>query len=130
MNQSLVHQIGRYGAVGLFVFACDFAVYMLVLHFAASAYLPANICGKAVGAAVGFVLHKRFTFSWEQKHRTGKQMLSYLALMLLNFATSTVLLWLLVAQIGADKFVAKVIVDILVIATSFLVGRLWVYKAA
>ncbi|MEY2928223.1 MAG: hypothetical protein RL367_2700 [Pseudomonadota bacterium] len=130
MNQSLVQQVFRYGAVGLVVFGCDFATYAALLHSVPSAYLPANVAGKAVGAAVGFVLHKYFTFSWDQKQRTGQQILSYLALMLLNFATSCVLLWLLVARLGLDKFVAKVMTDLVVIATSFLVGRLWVYRPA
>jgi putative flippase GtrA len=130
MKQSLLHQAARYGAVGLFVFACDFACYAAIIHAVPGAYLVANLIGKAVGAGVGFVLHKHFTFSWEQKHRTGAQIASYLALMLFNFASSSAILWLLVAQLGMDKFVAKIIVDVVVIATSFVVGRLWVYKAA
>jgi putative flippase GtrA len=130
MNQSIWHQVARYGAVGLFVFACDFASYAAIIHFAPGAYLVANLVGKAIGAGVGFVLHKHFTFSWEQKHRTGAQIVSYLALMLFNFASSSTILWLLVAQLGMDKLIAKIIVDMVVIATSFVVGRIWVYKAA
>jgi putative flippase GtrA len=130
MNQSLLHQIIRYGAVGLIVFACDFATYAVIVHAVPGAYLPGNIAGKVIGAAIGFVLHKRFTFSWAQKHGAGHQALSYLGLILLNFSTSSALLWLLVAQLDFDKFVAKIIVDTVVMATSFLFGRLWVYKPA
>lgn len=130
MNQSLFHQMARYGVVGLIVLLCDFATYAALTGFSPTTYLEANLVGKAAGAAVGFLLHRHFTFSWEQKHKPGKQLLSYIGLMLFNLAASSALLWFLVDQAGMGKLLAKPFVDIVVIATSFLVSRLWIYKPA
>ena len=120
----------RYGAVGLVVLAADFATFAALVGIMPTAYLFANLAGKIVGAATGFVLHKYFTFSWSQKHQSGKQLISYTGLMVFNLAQSTLLLWLLVAQLGCDKLIAKIMVDLVVIATSFVVSRFWIYRPA
>lgn len=130
MKQGLLHQMIRYVMVGGVVFASDFLAYALLLWTMPGAYLPANMIGKAIGAAVGFVLHRSFTFSWDQKDGAGRQALSYAAVFLANIASSSLLLWLLVGQIGMNEYAAKLIVDAVVIATSFVAGRLWVYRPA
>lgn len=130
MNQSMVHQSVRYGLVGLCVVAADFLVYLAGLALAPKAFLVSNVCGKTAGALLGFVLHKRFTFSWQQKHSSGRQLASYLALFLSNLAMSSFLLWLLAVRLEIGPILAKLLVDGIVIATSFLVSRLWIYRAA
>ena len=130
MKQGLLHQMVRYGLVGGVVVASDFAVFTLILLGFPGAHLVANMAGKAAGAMVGFILHKRFTFSWEQKDGAGRQALSYLAVFLANIASSSLLLWLLVDVAGLNAFIAKIFVDGVVIATSFIASRLWVYRPA
>lgn len=130
MNQSILHQSARYGLVGLAVVAADFLVYLAGLALFPDAYLAGNVCGKATGALLGFVLHKRFTFSWRQKDSGARQFVSYIALFLANLAISSALLWLLVGRIGANAVIAKVMVDVVVIAISFIASRLWVYRSA
>lgn len=130
MNQSILHQSVRYGLVGGCVFLTDFLVYLAVLFVAPGAYLAGNVAGKAAGAALGFVLHKRFTFSWRQKDPAHRQLASYAALFAANLLLSSFLLWLLAGRIGIGPVVAKLAVDVIVIATSFIVSRAWVYRAA
>lgn len=130
VNQSAMHQAVRYGLVGACVFATDLAVYWVVLQAAPPAYLAANAAGKIAGAVLGFALHRRFTFSWRQKDRGSRQLLSYLCLFMANLALSSSLLSLLVAGFDMQKLVAKVLVDAVVIAISFVASRHWVYRAA
>lgn len=130
MKQTVLHQSARYGLVGLCVVAADFLVYVAGLALAPGAYLTSNLCGKTVGALLGFVLHKRFTFSWRQKHSSGRQLASYLALFASNLAMSSILLWLLAVRLEIHPIAAKLLVDGIVIATSFFVSRLWIYRAA
>ena len=130
VNQSAMHQAARYGLVGACVFTTDLAIYWLVLQAAPPAYLAANAAGKLAGAGLGFVLHRRFSFSWRQKDRGSRQLVSYLCLFAANLALSSALLALLVGRFDVHKLVAKVLVDAVVIATSFVVSRHWVYRAA
>ena len=130
MKQGLLHQAVRYILVGGVVYVSDFAAFTLILLGFPAAHLIANALGKATGAAVGFVLHKHFTFSWDQKDSAGKQALSYALVFLFNLASSSLLLWLLVDMAGFNAYLAKLFVDVVVIATSFVAGRLWVYRPA
>ena len=130
MNQSALHQSFRYGLVGACVYATDLLVYLAVLFLAPGSYLAGNVASKVGAAALGFGLHKRFTFSWRQKDSAGRQLASYLALLAANLGLSSLLLWLLAGWIGISPIVAKLAVDVIVIAISFVVSRTWVYRAA
>ena len=130
MNQGVMHQMMRYGIVGGVVYLSDFAVFAAILWFMPDAYLLANVIGKVTGALVGFVLHRHFTFSWEQKDKASRQAISYLLLLAANLAISSLLMWLLVDSVGANAFIAKIFVDVVVIAVSFVAGRRWVYRPA
>jgi putative flippase GtrA len=130
MNQSVVHQSARYGLVGLCVVAADVLVYLAGLALAPKAVLVSNVCGKTAGALLGFFLHKRFTFSWQQRHSSGRQLASYIVLFLSNLAMSSALLWVLAVRLEIGAIPAKLLVDGIVIVTSFFVSRLWIYRAA
>lgn len=125
-----MHQMMRYGMVGGVVYLSDFVVFAAILWFMPDAYLVANIIGKVTGALVGFVLHRHFTFSWEHKDKASRQVVSYILLLAANLAISSLMMWLLVDSAGANAFVAKLFVDVVVIVSSFVAGRLWVYRPA
>ena len=63
-------------------------------------------------------------------HGARRQFVSYCAVLLGNIALSTALLWLLVEQVQANAFVARIATDAVVIVVAFLLSRLWVYRAA
>ena len=121
-------QAVRYGAVGLFVLAADFAVYWLVLAAAPQSYFAANLAGKLVGAALGFILHRTITFRWAHRDGPGRQFLSYLSVLGFNLILSSLLLWLAIDRLGANAYFAKLTVDIIIIGSAFLLSRIWVYR--
>jgi putative flippase GtrA len=130
MKQGVAHQMMRYGAAGGAVYLSDWAAFAGALWAMPEAHLLANVAGKASGAVVGFVLHRHFTFSWQHKDKASRQAASYLLLFLANLALSSLLMWLMVDAAGAHAFVAKLFVDAVIIAGSFIAGRLWVYRRA
>ncbi len=130
MMARLTAQVMRYGLVGLLVLALDYAVFAGLLSLLPGQHLAANIAGKIVGAAAGFVLHKYVTFAGAQADGTGKQALSYAVLLGFNLMLSSVLLWLLVDRLALNAYGARLFVDAIVIGVSFLGAKLWVYRAA
>jgi putative flippase GtrA len=129
MTHSLPAQIGRFGLVGLLVVALDFALFAALLWAMPGQHLVANIAGKAAGAVSGFFLHKHITFAGSQRDRAGRQGASYALLFTFNLAMSTGLLWLLVDTLGFNPYWTRLFVDGLVVITSFLGSKLWVYRA-
>lgn len=129
-GQRLIDQLVRYGLVGLVAAASDFAAYAAVLWLSDEAYLAANCLGKAIGAGVGFVLHRKITFTWRQRDLARRQLGAYLAVFAFNLALSSALLWALVGRLELDAYWSKLAVDALVIALAFVLSRTWVYRAA
>ena len=127
-DNRIVVQAMRYGVVGLVVLAADFAVYWLILLAAPGSFFVANLAGKLVGAGLGFVLHRTVTFRWEQRDGPARQLLSYLSVLGFNLLLSSLLLWLAIEHLGMNAYVAKLAVDIVIVASAFLLSRLWVYR--
>jgi putative flippase GtrA len=130
MTHSLKGQIGRFGAVGIFVVALDYAVFASLLWGMPGSHLLANVAGKVAGAISGFILHKNITFAGQQRDSAGRQALSYTLLFAFNLSMSTGLLWLLVDYFHLNAYWSRLFVDVLVIISSFTGSRLWVYRAA
>lgn len=127
-GNGMVAQAVRYAAVGLVVLAADFAVYSAILFAAPGRFLAANLAGKAVGAGLGFVLHRMVTFRWTQRDPAARQLLSYLTVLGFNLLLSSLLLWLAIDRFGANPYLAKLAVDIVIVGSAFLLSRLWVYR--
>ena len=121
-------QVTRYLVVGLFVVAVDYLVYVLMMCFFPSIYIAANILGKTVGAFSGFFLHKHYTFAGQQDKSTPTQLIFYVALYFGNMTMSSFLIYLGVTWIGYNELLAKIVADAVVIACSFLLNRLLVFK--
>lgn len=128
--RSLLNQMVKYVLVGMFVYAADFACYAAILWSVPDSYLLSNVVGKAVGAATGFLLHRKLTFAGQHQFGAAQQAISYASLVVLNIALSSVLLWLFVARSGYDELWVKPFVDALVICSTFLAGRCWIYRPA
>lgn len=129
-TRDLAPQLLRYLAVGGVIAVTDYAVYAATVWLTSGAYLPANVLGKLVGAALGFWLHKHVTFRWEQRDAAVWQARSYAALLAFNLALSTVLLFALVEAAGFDEYLSRLAVDAVIVATAFVGSRLWVWRAA
>jgi putative flippase GtrA len=130
MTARLAGQVARYGLVGLLVLAIDYAIFAALLLALPGQHLGANLAGKIAGAAAGFLLHKYVTFAGTQRDAAGRQALSYALLLGFNLLLSSVLLWLLVDCLHLNAYWARLFVDGVVIAVSFLGSKLWVYRAA
>lgn len=127
-SNHVLPQTLRYAAVGLLVLAVDIGVYALSLVLLPGAWLPANIAGKAAGAATGFVLHRNVTFRGARDGSASRQGLSYIALLGFNMALSSALLWVLVEQAGIDAYLAKLATEIAVIGVAFILSRTVVFR--
>lgn len=122
-DQSIIIQTLRYVGVGGIVYLVDLTVYFIGIAFVHDAYLWFNILAKIVAASVGFCLHKYFTFTGGEKHRTGRQVGQYIALLVVNASLATGLLFVGVTMLGHPEGPTKIITDIIVVCIAFLVCR-------
>lgn len=129
-GQSLLAQGFRYVIIGCVIFAIDVGLFAIFVSVESDLYVVANIVSKFVSAAVGFVLHKCFTFSWDQEKRGLRQFTYYCILLSLNTLLSTGLLYLAVDLWHSPTVASKIGADIVVISLSFLASRWIIFRAA
>lgn len=115
-------------AIGAIQLAVDSGIYILLTK-AGAAPLPANLCGRIAGAALGFWLNGRVTFFHHAQPVLHVRVARYVLLWLTLTAISTFALTEIVRSGGlALSWWAKPLIEAALGLTSFLVSRHWVYR--
>ena len=126
---SLRRHLGGYAAVGALQWGIEYIV-MLALSQWVLPVAPANVIGRVCGAAVGFWLNGRWTFTGTE-HRMDRRalrrfVLVWLGLTLVN--TAAVDLIDHAAGLRAAQAL-KPAMDVLCAGLGFLLSRQWIYSA-
>ena len=119
----------KFSASSLIGFLVDYAAFALLTLIPCEwAYwlLACNVIARIISASVNFTINYKLVFRSEDK--VWKAIIKYTLLALFILGCNTLLLWLLVEQAGLNKYLAKVIVEITMFITSWLVQRLFVFR--
>lgn len=120
----LAGEVVRYVIVGGGTYVVDFLVYLLVVTLAPALYLQGNVAGRIAGAALGFVLHKYWTFGGNHTRSAPVQALSYAALLGFNIAFSSALLMGFHTYLPAlGPVFSRIATDVIVIAFTFICSK-------
>lgn len=118
--------------VGVFQYLLDSGMYAVLIS-SGVATLPANVISRASAAGIGFLLNRYLTFG--QRNETLKRFSYSLLRFLVLFTTMTLIstlaiLWLEAAwgDDNTSRIIAKMLVEAVLAAASFLVSRFWVFK--
>jgi putative flippase GtrA len=107
------------GASGVLL---DFCTYSLLLNTAAFNYQAANAAGYAAGTLLSFFLNAHFNF--QTRDRLPLRLLLFSTVALLGWTASAVLLYLMVARFGVNKYWAKLGTLVVVLLLQFNLNRL------
>jgi putative flippase GtrA len=126
---ALSRQMLMYLLAGLAQLALDWALFVVLSH-AGVALALANFAGRVCGAALGFWLNGRYTFSDGGRARLERRhLLRFVPAWLALTALSTLLLMLVERQFNLQAaWLAKPAVEALVAAIGFVVWRQWVFR--
>jgi putative flippase GtrA len=103
----------------------DYVVFYLSLN-AGVWYQYANVLGYLAGTLISFSLNRIFTFAL--RDRVLKRLAMFLAVASVGFASSALLLWLLVDWGQLDARVAKLITLPMVVVLQFALNRRITFK--
>jgi putative flippase GtrA len=120
----LIRQFGRFVLVGLSNTALSLVAYAALVGVGLH-YLAAGGVAFALGAANGYFLNRRWTFG---RPRGSSAPLKYLVVQLAGLGLTEILLWLLAAGAGADRFVAFVVTVPIVTVATFAANRSWTFE--
>ena len=117
--------------VGLFWFFTNPVRAALGIAEDTAGYLTGtNIIANVVSIAFAFVANKLFVFesrSWERSVAL-REALEFAAARGLSLLLDVALVDLLVLRMGVDEMIAKIGVNILVIAVNYVLSKLWIFR--
>ena len=112
--------------IGFLVDYTAFTVLTLIPCEWAHWTLACNVIARVISASVNFTINYKLVF--KSKEKLWVAILKYALLAIFILGCNTALLWLLVEQAGMNKYLAKVLVEITMFITSWLVQRLFVFR--
>jgi putative flippase GtrA len=118
-----IGQFARFLAVGATNTAISFAVYALLLAVPAP-YVLAAAVAFAAGAANGYILNRRWTFSARDSARAR---LGYVCVQAAGALTTGLLVWLAVHEAAAGRIAAYAVAVPPVTVLMFLANRVWTF---
>lgn len=126
---SLLRQGRAYLVVGGLLWLLDCAVTIGLSHAGLLSIEMANLCGRICGAALGFWLNGRFTFTGPTHARGPAQLRRFLLMWAGTTLLSTGLMTASEHLFGLHgAWLAKPVIEILLAALGFLLSRHWVYR--
>lgn len=99
----------------------DMTIYALLVGVGVVGYQAANALGYLGGTVLSFMLNSRYNFRVQD--RLLRRFVLFLLVALLGFATSAVLLDMLIERIGIDRYLAKVATLVAVVLIQFNLNR-------
>jgi putative flippase GtrA len=124
----IVRDGSRFIAVGCVLVAVDTATFITLTKLGV---LPpvANVCGRIMGALLGFWLNGRFTFNLHRQPLLGNRFARYLLMWISTTTVSTAsLTWIARHASLTQAWWSKPLIEIGLGVISFAVARHWVYR--
>ena len=122
-------EVLKFSISSLIGFLVDYAAFTLLTFIPCSWEhwtLACNVIARIISASVNFTINYKLVFKSQDK--LWLAILKYAGLAIFILGCNTALLWLLVEKAGMNKYLAKVIVEITMFITSWLVQRLFVFR--
>ena len=122
-------EVVKFSISSLIGFLVDYSAFtLLTLIKCEWAYwvLACNVIARIISASVNFTINYKLVFKSEDK--IWKAVVRYAILAIFILGCGTLLLWLLVDKAHMNKYLAKVLVEITMFITSWLVQRLFVFR--
>lgn len=111
-----------YCVIGASGVTLDFLVYSLLLKAAGLNYQVANAIGYTSGTLLTFFLNAHYNF--RTRDRVALRLFSFCTVALLGWAASAGTLYLLVARLGLDKILSKLMTLAVVVLLQYNLNRL------
>lgn len=125
-NKGKLIELFLYGVFGLLAFFVNvgaFYVFSSLLHFH---YLFSNALAWILATVFAFFTNKVIVF--RSDGNTAKESFMFLAARLFTLLLDMFLMWFFVGCIGIKGLVAKIIVNVVVIISNYVMSKFWVFR--
>lgn len=130
MKREVFLQFLKFGIVGVSNTLIGYVVYSLCIWLNMH-YLLANLLGFLVSVLNAFYWSNRFVFKKQADEQRG--LWSSLVKTIVAYASTgiflnSILLWLLIDEMGMSEYVAPLIILAITVPTNFILNKYWSFK--
>lgn len=118
-------QIVKFLSSSIISFIVDYLMYSIILVLS-NKLVISNVVARVISASVNYSLNKRYVFRDERKGY--KQVIQYILLAILIIIINTIMLRGLVNYLDVNKYIAKVMVELLMLFISWIVQKKIIFK--
>lgn len=111
----------RFSAVGGAMTVLNFVLYTVLNEYAGMHYLLSNALSYAIAVVLSYFLNLRLTF--KEKNGSSKSFLAYISMRVLFLGADSVLLFICVQWLGADKYIAKIVITFVMLLLTYSASR-------
>ena len=128
-HRALFWQVVRYGLTGLFVTACQAAIYWALATYAGLHVQVANLIGYGAAVVIGYVAHSAFTFRGQRANDGhAARGVKFVAVSLVSYALNALWVWLCVTHMGWPAWSPIPAMLFVTPALVFVLNRQWVFR--
>lgn len=124
-SYKIYKEILKYSAVSFISFLLDYSLYVL-FNLLTGKVLLSNISARIISGTFNFALNKNLVF--KSTNKVSKSFIQYVLLAIFILIMNTLLLNLFVNGLSFNKYVIKIVVEMLMFIVSWLVQKLIIFK--
>lgn len=124
-----MHTYITYITSALISFVIDITLFNIFLMLTSSipyAIVFSSFLARFVSSLVNYYLNKYFVFKYKKEDK--KAIFKYFLLVLINITISSLLVEFIYSILHFNATVIKVIIDILIFISNFLIQKFWIFK--
>lgn len=124
----LMWQFARFLVVGLFSFAVDYGLFVVLFHSFGVQYILASTISFSLSLVLNYFLTLKFVFGARQGRNIALEFTIYVGLNLVALGLNQLILFLAVDSLGLSPLVGKLIATAIVLVYNFISRKLLIER--
>lgn len=127
--RKLIHQLIKFGLVGILATAIDFLVLTVLTEFLGVHYLFSAAISFIVATIFNYIASMTYVFdSRYEKGQKHQELFIFVVLSLIGLGLNQIFMWFFVEITMLHYIIAKVLATVLVMAWNFISRKIWLEK--
>ena len=128
--QRLLWQFARFLVVGLFSFAVDYGLFVILFDSLGVQYIVASTISFSVSLILNYFLTLRFVFESKPGRNFAKEFAMYVGLNIIALGLNQAILFVTVDALGISPFIGKLIATAVVLVYNFISRKLLIERSS
>ena len=123
-NKHKIEKVFKFSMSSIISFIVDYSLFTILSLFSLNLIL-CNILARMVSVTFNYTINRKYVF--KSNNNIYKSVLSYLCLAIVILFLNTLFLHILVGKILISRYVAKILVEIILLVFNYFIQKKWIF---